>query len=160
MKKFFSAIDEKVSAFLLIFMVFVTFVNVISRYILHASISASEELASLLFILLSLFGSAIAVHRKAHLGLTVVTDHLSKKGQDICEIIGNVLGTIFCAILFYEGLLMTTSEKAIGVMTPSMNWPEWIFCAFIPIGCVALIYRFVGQIITVVKNFGKEEDKK
>ena len=161
MKKYFDHIDEFICAVLLILMTFITFINVVSRYILHMSISASEEIATLLFILLSLMGSAIAVKRRAHLGLTIITDHLPPKAQSIVTIFGFLCGIVFCAILAYEGCIMVKNEFQLKILTISMNWPEWIFCTFIPIGAISILLRFVQQIVIEIKTMTRgKEDKK
>jgi len=158
MKKFYNHIDEYACAILLIVMCIITFINVLSRYVLHMSISASEEIATLLFIPLSLLGASVAQSRKAHLGLTILTDHLPAKAQKCCELFGCVLSIAFCSILGYEGILMVINEKKIGVLTLSMNWPEWIFCMFIPMGCAFIIFRLIQQMVNVIKNFNKVEE--
>lgn len=138
----------------------VTFVNVLSRYVLHMSISASEEIATLLFILLSLLGSAVAVKRRAHLGLTVITDLLPPRAQSALTIIGYLVGIGFSLVVAYEGVLMTVSEYKIGILTISMNWPEWIFCMFIPVGAAAIALRFAQQIAVEFRALrrGTEEE--
>lgn len=45
---------------LLAAMTLITFANVLSRHILHSSISASEEITTNLFVLLSLTGASLA----------------------------------------------------------------------------------------------------
>lgn len=124
------------------------------------SISASEEIATLLFILLSLMGSAIAVKRRAHLGLTIITDHLPPKIQSIVTIFGFLCGIVFCVILAYEGWIMVKNEYQLKILTISMNWPEWIFCTFIPIGSISILLRFVQQIVIEIKTMtkGKEDE--
>lgn len=155
MKKFYDHIDEYACVVLLIVMCSTTFLNVLSRYVFHMSISASEEIATLLFIPFCLLGASVAQHRKAHLGLTILTDHLPPVAQNICELFGCLFSIGFCTILGYEGILMTINEKRIGVLTLSMNWPEWIFCMFIPLGCAFIIFRVIQQMVTIIKNFKK-----
>ena len=142
-KKYLDHIDEFICAVLLFIMTCVTFTNVLSRYVLHMSISASEEIATLLFILLSLMGSAIAVKRRAHLGLTIITDHLPPKVQSLTTIFGYLCGIAFCAVLAYEGVIMTINEYKLGILTISMNWPEWIFWSFVPIGAACMVLHFI-----------------
>ena len=40
-----------------------------------------------------------------------------------------------------------------------MQWPEWIFGAFVPVGAVFLTVRFIQVLIREIKSNG-EEDKK
>ncbi len=152
MKKFFNNIEECVGAVLLAVMTLITVTNVFCRYVLHASISASEEITTLLFVLLSLLGSAVAVKRKAHLGLTILTDRLSPKAQKYITVFGYLCGVLFCAILVYEGIFMVKNEYDYKVLTISMNWPEWIFGMFVPIGGTFIGIRFIQMIYKELKG--------
>ena len=67
-------IEEILSVICLGTMTVLAFANVVSRYVFSASFSFSEEITTYLFVLLSLLGTAIAAKRKAHLGLTIITD--------------------------------------------------------------------------------------
>lgn len=158
--KIIDHIDEFICAVLLFMMTCITFINVASRYVFHASISASEEIATLLFILLSLMGSAIAVKRRAHLGLTIITDRLPPMVQSVITIFGYLCGVIFCAVLAYEGIIMTINEYQLGILTISMNWPEWIFCTFIPIGAISIILRFLQQIVAEIRTIKNLREEK
>jgi C4-dicarboxylate transporter DctQ subunit len=56
MKKILDQIDIGISELLLIVMTSLAFANVLSRYVIHASISFTDELTSSLFVLFSLLG--------------------------------------------------------------------------------------------------------
>lgn len=150
MKKY--SIDEIIGAILLAVMCLITCTNVFCRYILHASISASEEICTLFFVLLSLLGSAVAVKRRAHLGLTILTDALPKKITKWIIIFGYVVGVVFCCILIWKGISMAQNEYIYQVKTISMNWPEWIFGTFVPIGGFFIAIRFIQCIVQDVKK--------
>lgn len=147
MKKIFNNIEEMVGAALLAIMALITCTNVFFRYVLHASISASEEICTLLFVLLSLFGAAVAVKRKAHLGLTVLTERFSPVVLKWVTVFGYICGVVFCAVLVYEGIFMVRNEYVYKVLTISMNWPEWIFGTFVPIGGFFIGVRFIQMIV-------------
>jgi TRAP-type C4-dicarboxylate transport system permease small subunit len=47
---------------------------------------------------------------------------------------------------------MVKSEMKLGVTTPSLGWPEWVFGIFIPIGGLFIIVRFTIWTIKVFKE--------
>ena len=104
-KKPFSLIRfaENLCVILLAAMTFITFINVLSRYVFHSSISASEEITTNLFVLLSLVGAALAARNKQHLGLNLLPDKLSPKGKLIHGIFEGVAGMAFIGYLAYYG---------------------------------------------------------
>lgn len=142
MKKILSNLDENISAIVLMFMLFLAFVNVVARYAFSASISYTEEITTMLLVLISTLGASIAAKRKAHLGLSALTDLLPQKYQSFVEFYANLLGAIVSAILFYTGITMTVNEYALGQISIGLQVPTWIYCLFIPIGAASMTYRF------------------
>ena len=60
MLKILDWIEEIICVICTIVMTALVFANVISRYVLHSSLSFSEEITTYLFVLLSMMGTAIA----------------------------------------------------------------------------------------------------
>ena len=48
----------------------ILFAGVVSRYVLHAPLVWSDELASILFLWLAMLGSAVAFRRTEHMRMT------------------------------------------------------------------------------------------
>lgn len=150
-------IEEIISAGCLIIMTALTFTNVIARHVFSASFSFSEEITTYLFVLLSLLGTAIAAKRKAHLGLTILTDAVSPSVRKILAIISYAIATIFSAALFYYGILMVRNQQVLGQVTAGMQWPEWIYGSFVPLGSFFVVIRFAQCLIEEIKNKPEEE---
>ena len=86
--RIFDKIEEILAAACLIVMTILTFANVVARYLFSASFSFSEEITTYLFVLLSMLGTAIAAKRRAHLGLSIVTDAVGPRAEKALKIIG------------------------------------------------------------------------
>lgn len=161
-KKFYNRFEDFIGAWMLLFMCIATFINVISRYVLHSTISASEEIVTLLFVLLSLFGSAVAAKRRAHLGLTILTDNLPWKVNKYISAFGYIISAIFCVILTVEGVKMVQTSLRFNTVTLAMNWPEWIFNSFVPIGAVVIGIRYLQMAVITLRrknDFGHDEEE-
>ncbi|MBQ6671946.1 MAG: TRAP transporter small permease [Spirochaetales bacterium] len=140
--KILDRIEEGICILCLIAMTALVFANVFSRYVLHLSLSFSEEITTNLFVLLSMMGTAIAARRRAHLGLSILTDAVSPKVRRALMIFGFSLSTIFCFAVFFYGIKMVRNEYILGQVTPSMQWPEWIYGCFVPFGAAFMTLRF------------------
>ena len=150
-------IEEILSVICLGTMTVLAFANVVSRYVFSASFSFSEEITTYLFVLLSLLGTAIAAKRKAHLGLTIITDLVNPRIRKIMEIIGYGFAVAFTFAIFYYGILMVKSQRELGQVTAAMQWPEWIFGSFVPFGSFFVLIRFGQNLIESIKwKPGKE----
>lgn len=154
MKKVLSNIEEYLCAGCLAVMTLLTVINVVARYVFSASFSFSEELTTYLFVLLSLMGTAIAAKRGAHLGFTLLSDLAPFKLRKVLRVIGYLFAVVFCLLLLYFGGQMVVSQFTRGQVTAGMQWPEWIFGAFVPLGAFFSALRF-GQLL--VKSAREKE---
>ncbi len=154
--KIIDKIEEILSAACLIVMTILTFANVVARYVFSASFSFSEEITTYLFVLLSLLGTAIAAKRSAHLGLSIVTDAVNDKTRKVLHMIGFTVASLFCLAIFYYGILMVMNQRMLGQVTAGMQWPEWIFGSFVPIGAFFASVRFIQALVNEIRN-KKEE---
>ena len=140
-------IEEILCIICTVVMTVLVFANVLSRYVFHNSLSFSEEITTYLFILLSLMGTAIAAKRRAHLGLSILTDALSPMVRKILHVLGFAIGTLFSAALFYYGILMVINQYNLGMETSAMQWPEWIYATFVPFGAFFITIRFAQAVV-------------
>lgn len=155
--KIFEWIEEGLAAICLIVMTALTFANVIARYVFSASFSFSEEITTYLFVLLSLLGTAIAAKRRAHLGLTILTDAVGSKTRKILNLISYALAVGFSGAIFFYGIKMVMNQHMLGQVTAGMQWPEWIFGSFVPVGAFFVVVRFVQCLIEEWKSNPEEE---
>ena len=151
MRYLLGRIEDIICAICMIVMTTLTFANVIARYVFSASFSY-------LFVLLSLIGSAAAARRKAHLGFTAILDLLPKGLQRAIQTMSYTIATLFSAALFWYGISMVQSQIFHGQVTAGMQWPEWIFGSFVPLGAFFITIEFLFLLIDTVN--GKEGDAK
>lgn len=153
-------IEEYFCVVCLSVMTLLVFVNVFSRYVLHMSFSFSEEITTNLFVLLSMMGTAIGTKRRAHLGLSIITDAVGPRTRKILLVSGFAIGTIFSLALLIYGVQMVMSQYRLGQVTASMQWPEWIFGTFIPFGAFFVTLRFAQATVEEWKAPEGETDEK
>ncbi len=149
-------IEEIVAAVCLSVMTVLAFANVVARYVFSASFSFSEEITTYLFVLLSLLGTAIAARRRAHLGLTILTDVVSPKVRRVLHVIGYLFAVAFTGAIFFYGIQMVLSQHKLGQVTANIQWPEWIFGSFVPIGALFAMIRFVQVLVEEIQGKGEE----
>ena len=158
MREILGKIEDIICAICMIIMTSLTFANVVARYVFSASFSFSEEITTYLFVMLSLIGSAAAARRKAHLGFTAILDLFPAGLKRAIQTMSYALATAFSAALFWYGISMVQSQIFHGQVTAGMQWPEWIFGSFVPLGAFFITIEFLFLLIDTVS--GKEGDTK
>ncbi|MEJ8821206.1 TRAP transporter large permease subunit [Variovorax humicola] len=89
---------EAICAALLLVEIGLLFAGVICRYVLHYPLVWSDELASILFIWLTMFGAVLALHRGSHMRLTAVTSRLPRWAP-LLGTLSTVLTAVFLVVL-------------------------------------------------------------
>lgn len=160
MNKIFTQVEEKLSVIIYVVMLAITFANVIGRYYFRASISATDEITTNIFVLLSVIGTGIAAKSRSHLGLSVLTELMPPKVQHIISGFANLLGTAFGAVLLYTGYNMVQNQIRNATVTPTLQWPSWVFGIFLPIGAVFIVIRFLQAALDDFKMaFGRLDEE-
>lgn len=155
--KIIEQIEKVVSCVSVAVMAVLVFANVIARYAFNSPLAFSDEISSYLFILMSFMGTAIAARRKAHLGLSIVTDRLSPNGRKYMGVVMYAISAFFCLLIVIFGIQMVMSQYQLGQETATMQWPEWIYGLFVPVGAAFAMIAFLSGIANMLKENEEEE---
>ena len=125
--------DHVICAVLLFTMATIAFVNVLSRYLFHFSLAATEELTINLFVWLTVVGTGLAFERGGQMGMVTLYNIFPgtlKRGV-ICFAAG-LSAALFVLVnffmiqaIYYELTLFRAASAALGV-------PVWIYYAGVP----------------------------
>lgn len=161
-KKFMNAVAA-VEKFILIvstlLILVLTVGNVFSRKVIHRSWSFTEELVVAVFVLITLMAAALACRDGELVSLTLVTDRLPDKLKKPSVIFITVMSILFTLILFKYGMDKVITQLQNGKRTFVLNWPEWIFWSFVPIGAACMILHFIEYCVDFCTDNLKKEDK-
>ncbi len=152
-------IEKVVSCICVSAMAILVFANVIARYVFNHSLAFSDEMSTYLFVLMSFMGTAIAARRKAHLGLSIVTDRVSPQARKIILTVMYVISAFFCLLVIIFGVQMVISQYQLGQETASMQWPEWIYGSFVPIGAAFAMIAFLDVAVKTAKEQPGENEE-
>ena len=114
---------------------------------------------SAVFVLITLMAAALACREGELVNLSLVTDRLPEKLKKPSVILTTVLCIIFTAILFWFGMEKVITQLENGKRTFVLNWPEWIFWSFVPIGSGCMILHFIEYCLDYCTGNLKKEDK-
>ena len=154
-------IEKAVSCSCVAVMAVLVFANVIARKVFNHSLAVSDGMSTYLFVLMSFMGAAIAARRGAHLGLSIVTDRLSGKAKKGVGFLMYLISAFFCLLILVFGVQMVMSQYNFGQETAAMQWPEWIYGSFVPIGAFFAMMAFLSGAINYLRHGhpGAKEDE-
>lgn len=129
---------EWVLCTLLVSIVVVTFVQVLSRYVLQTSLAWTEELARYLFIWLAALGSAYAFKLRSHFLVRFVVDKFSQTTQFAVATFVAALLIVFLAIFVWQAVLYTMSVS--GQTAPGTGLSKAVPVSAAVVGGLLMLY--------------------
>ncbi len=149
-KSFLQLLDKNAERWLLlIFYVLIVMtigVEVVRRFVLSYSSTWGEEVARYSFIYLAWIGAAAAVKERAHIRIDVILSFLSRTGQLIIYILGDLvmLGVAILALIYSFDVFQTALK--FGVKTHGLGvYLAW-FIAAVPIGFTLVLFRLLQSL--------------
>lgn len=112
--------------------VVVLFCGVVARYAFHTPLIWSDELASIIFLWLAMFGAAIAVQRAGHMRLSYLVDRLPAAGRGVAEVLTVGVPLLFCVMLMQSALDYADDQSFIE--SPALAWSGLVRAAAMPVG--------------------------
>jgi TRAP-type C4-dicarboxylate transport system permease small subunit len=138
-------IDHWIVAVLFFTMAAIAFINILSRYLFHFSLAATEEITINLFVWVTVIGSGLAFERGGQLGMITLYNLFPKKFKKLVILFSAALSAVLFFLVdiymiqaIYEELtLFNATSAALGI-------PVWIYYVGVPVFSVfvfAGIYR-------------------
>lgn len=142
-------------AILMIAITFVTFYQVITRYVLNNASSWSEELVRYMFIWASLLGAAIGIREHIHIGIDVVVNQFPLPLRCVVRIIVKIAIIGMCLILVIFGIKMVGATAK--QISPALHLPMKYVYLSAPVGGIFMIFYLLEGIFLDIKKW--KEDK-
>ncbi|OSP55215.1 TRAP transporter small permease [Pseudoruegeria sp. SK021] len=135
--------EKIVCAVLFLAMTLLGFANVVVRYGTNFSFAATEELLTYGFLLLTVFGAAIAARRGEHLAVTLVQESLPKPLAQMVYLLSVLLsiGLLAASAWFSWASLMNLMTS--GMRSYALGVPAWWYQVALPFGFALVIIRYL-----------------
>lgn len=146
---------ETVLTLLMLLLIGLVSAQIFMRYVVHAPLTWSEELARMTFVYLTFIGAGLAFHRRENLRLGVMTDALSVRAR-LWLRVSTYLGEVafIGIVLVYSVPLLRRLYPA---PTPALEWSMDCFYAGVTVGgVVILVYAVAGLFDTIAALRGRD----
>jgi tripartite ATP-independent transporter DctM subunit len=123
---------ESTAALLVLAEIAILFMGVVSRFVFQRPLVWSDELASILFLWLAMFGSVIALQRGQHMRLTAIVAGMSPAWRARAEALAVGAAALFVALILPYAIEYAQDEWYIE--TPALGLSNMIRAGAIPVG--------------------------
>jgi C4-dicarboxylate transporter, DctQ subunit len=131
-----------------------TIANVVGRYLFRNSIFFTEELNSVLIVLITFAGISYAARHGRHIRMSAIFDTFPAPLRKFMMVVIAVVTAIFMLGLAWYSLGYILTLKGQGRILPAMQIPVWWIYVWVPIG---FFMTGVQYLLTAIKNLvGKD----
>lgn len=151
--KFILRDAEKIlCAVLFLSMTMLGFANVVVRYGTNYSLAATEELLTNGFLILTIFGAAIAARRGEHLAVSIVYDLLPSILRKCLLIVSCGLSVLLLMLSAYFSWEVFNNQLNSGMRSYGLGVPAWYYHVAVPFGFALIIIRYLQRIWEEMTN--------
>ena len=137
--------EKIVCAILFLGMTALGFINVVIRYGTNLSFAASEELLINGFLVLTVFGAALAARRGEHLAVTLVHDLLPRVLWWPVFALSVGLSVALLAMAAWFSWEAMANIQRIGMRSYALGIPAWYYQAALPFGFALTLLRYLQR---------------
>ncbi|WP_315784149.1 MULTISPECIES: TRAP transporter large permease subunit [unclassified Bradyrhizobium] len=138
-------IVEAVAAIVLVVEILILGAGVVARYVLHAPLVWSDELASILFLWLSMLGAAIALRRGEHMRMTGIVARVSPATRALLEAVAMTASIALLLLILPHALDYASDERFI--VTPALEIASAWRAAAIPAGITLMLLAAMFRLL-------------
>ncbi len=138
-------ITEVPAAILVVVEIAVLFSGVVARYAFNNPLVWSDELASVLFLWLAMFGAVIALRRGEHMRLTALVKLATPRRQAFLETLAAIVVAVFVLQIILPAYDYVESEWLI--TTPALAIPDGLRVAAIGVGAVLMLVIALARLV-------------
>ncbi len=146
-------VTGKCLAVLLMLMVLNVFYDVVTRYFLHNSSVAMQEMEWHLFGLIILYGMSVALLDEGHVRVDFIYDRFSLRKKALINIVGTVFFLVPLALLVLFGSLDYVTDAYVirEISEDPGGLPyRWLIKGMIPVSFAYLIFCAIGYVVKQV----------
>jgi tripartite ATP-independent transporter DctM subunit len=123
---------EIVAALLVLVEIFILGAGVTARYVFHAPLVWSDELASILFLWLSMLGAVVALRRGEHMRMTGLVSRVGPRTRALLEAVAITASIAFLLMIVPHAI--EYAEEEMFIVTPALEITNAWRAAAIPVG--------------------------
>lgn len=135
------------------------FFGVIFRYFFNSPLIWVDEIATNLLILVTFFGSYVALKERKLASVTILPLALNKKARKIVVLVANILVIILLILISYYSIYLCRLPVITKTLTPVLQWPMLVFYVMLPISTVMMTIHMIVALYDDFVNPNNEKDK-
>ncbi|MCG5239363.1 TRAP transporter large permease subunit [Azospirillum doebereinerae] len=140
---------ETLAGLLVLVEVVVLLAGVTARYVFHTPLVWSDELASILFLWLSMLGAVVALRRGEHMRMTGLVSRVGPQPRALLETLAITAPVAFLGMILYHAVDYAMEEHFI--VTPALEISNAWRASALPVGLALMMIAAVFRLMRVAR---------
>ena len=157
--KVWNRTEEVLVIILLALASYLTFQEVVLRYVFGTGWGGSYEITIMALIWCTFIGASLGVRENIHIGVDVLVKKFNPNVQRIILILSILLSLLFAVIVAVKGFQFAHFISRSKLLSRDLRIPMEIGYLAVPVGGVLLSLRFIEQLVYVLQGKAIEVDK-
>ncbi|WP_180902729.1 TRAP transporter small permease [Martelella soudanensis] len=137
--------EKIICALIFLAMTLLGFVNVVVRYATSYSFASSEELLTNGFLLLTIFGAAIAARTGDHLAVTLIYELVPRPVRRLMLVLATLLSVVLLVASTWFTIELLTNQLSSGIKSYALQIPAWYYSVGLPFGFALIVIRYIQR---------------
>lgn len=137
--------EKIICALIFLAMTLLGFVNVVVRYATSYSFASSEELLTNGFLLLTIFGAAIAARTGDHLAVTLIYELVPRPVRKLMLVLATLLSVVLLVASTWFTIELLTNQLSSGIKSYALQIPAWYYSVGLPFGFALIVIRYIQR---------------
>ncbi len=147
------ALGSVSTRWVLFFMAFVMFYDVVMRYVFNLPTVWAQETCEYMMVFLTFIGLAETQKQKAHIRMDYLYARFPESLRRCLDVFFHFLVALFALLIFFTSFRMTLLALQYGSRSNSlMETPLFLMYAIIPVGMILLLMQCLIDIVESMKN--------
>lgn len=135
-------VERLVAALAMAAICFISFANVLVRYISNYSFAFTEEYSTFLLVLLTFVGASVAVARNSHMRVGFFAE-FGRNWRRFCGIVARLASLLMFGLVAWYGGWLTWDQYRFEELSGGLGYPTWIYTIWMPLLSVLIMGRIL-----------------
>ena len=144
------AFVKHVALWILAIMMFLTFVDVLLRYVFNSPVPGGTELIEFMMGIVVTFSVAYTAHKRSHIGVDLVIARFSERTKKTIGCITSLLTLILFVLIFWQTVVLMLEEYHSKIISPVLYIPVYPFIATVALGFLILCFVLLAEFLSLL----------
>lgn len=141
---------KHIALWILAIMMFLTFVDVLLRYVFNSPVPGATELIEFMMGIVVTFSVAYTAYKKSHIGVDLVIERFPKKTKKLLACCASFIALGLFVLICWQTILLIFEDYHSNLTSAVLYLPVYPFTAAVAFGLVVLCFVLLVEFLSLL----------